>query len=78
MIITKDIYDDRLSELEDLIEIYHLEIMSNYYIELANECGSEYAVEMLLRDLPDGFTRGRYNLRDINRRLDYVDNSGNT
>ena len=77
MKITKDIHDhehdDMLNQIEIILESYNYdESTKEMYREMIRQTSVEHAYESLLRDLPDGFARGRFQNKDINRRLNQL------
>ena len=65
--------DDRTSELETLFDIYKFDEHLQYlFLKKIEEVGIDAVIEDVLLNLPDGFSCGRYRLKDIYRRLNQL------
>lgn len=71
--------DSPMDRLMDLFKIYNIpDDLQTMYLNKVDTDGCETVIEYVIRDLPDGFTRGRYLLKDLMKRLDHVDHSRHT
>lgn len=62
--------EDLIRQIEVLFDTYGYDHLTRqmYWSRLDND-GPELLMEEVKRDLPDGFSRGRFLLKDINREL---------
>jgi hypothetical protein len=77
MKVSKHIHDpewiDKEMQIESLLSSYNFdEIARHHYMQMMDEKGVDFALESLIRDLPDGFAQGRLRLKDINKRLNQL------
>jgi hypothetical protein len=60
-------------QIDTLLESFgYSEMDKKLYMEMIENRGAEYTLNSLLRDLPDGYSRGSLRLKDINRRLNQL------
>jgi len=62
--------EDLIRQIEVLFDVYRYDdyIRNSYWARMDDE-GQEAILEQVKRDLPDGFSRGRFMMKDIHRQL---------